>query len=80
MTSAKRNSQGRRHTDDMKNCIRLLRVERRWSQAKLGEQLGVSRQSIAAIERGKHGPSLIFAFQLSRLFGRRIEDIFKHEP
>jgi putative transcriptional regulator len=61
----------------MNNSLRVLRAERRWSQADVAEQLGVSRQTINAIETGKYDPSLPLAFALSRLFGRTIEEIFK---
>jgi putative transcriptional regulator len=60
----------------VKNCLRLLRSERNWSQADLAEKLGVSRQSVNAIETGKFDPSLPIAFRLARLFTRPIEEIF----
>lgn len=60
----------------MKNIIRTLRAERGWSQAALADQLGVSRQSVNAIETGKYDPSLPLAFAIARLFERSIEDIF----
>jgi putative transcriptional regulator len=60
----------------VKNCLRLLRSQRNWSQADLAEKLGVSRQSVNAIETGKFDPSLPLAFRLARLFTRSIEDIF----
>ena len=49
----------------MKNRLRVLRAERRWSQAELGERVGVSRQAINAVETGKHDPSLTLAFALA---------------
>ncbi|PHS21300.1 MAG: transcriptional regulator [Robiginitomaculum sp.] len=63
----------------MKNTLRVLRAERRWSQAVLAEHLDVSRQSINAIETGKYDPSLPLAFAIARLFECRIEDIFDDE-
>lgn len=60
----------------MKNCIHVLRAERRWSQAELGERVGVSRQAINAVETGKHDPSLSLAFKLAEVFELRIEDVF----
>ena len=60
----------------MKNRIRILRSERNWSQTDLAEKLGVSRQTIHAIETGKYDPSLPLAFKLARLFGLAIEEIF----
>ena len=60
----------------MKNRIKVLRAENDWSQARLAEQLGVSRQTINAIETGKYDPSLPLAFDLARVFGKKIEEIF----
>ncbi len=60
----------------MKNSLRMLRAERNWSQADLAEKLGVSRQSVNAIETGRFDPSLPLAFKLSRLFALPIESIF----
>ncbi|PCI87299.1 MAG: transcriptional regulator [Hyphomicrobiales bacterium] len=61
----------------MKNKLKVLRAERGWSQAVLGEKLDVSRQSINAIESGRYDPSLPLAFKIARLFEQAIEDIFK---
>ncbi|MBV7336827.1 helix-turn-helix transcriptional regulator [Chloroflexi bacterium TSY] len=61
----------------MKNRLRVLRAEQRWSQADLAEKLAVSRQTINAIETGKYSPSLPLAFQIARLFEQQIEDIFE---
>ncbi|MEM7494506.1 MAG: helix-turn-helix transcriptional regulator [Pseudomonadota bacterium] len=63
----------------MRNRLRVLRAERKWSQATLADQLGVSRQSVNAIETGKYDPSLPLAFALARLFDCTIEDIFDDE-
>jgi putative transcriptional regulator len=60
----------------MKNVIRDLRQERSWSQQVLAEALGVSRQTIHALEIGKYDPSLPLAFRIAEIFGKRIEDIF----
>jgi len=60
----------------MKNRIRVLRAERRWSQAELGERAGVSRQAINAVETGKHDPSLTLAFAIAEAFNCTIEDVF----
>jgi putative transcriptional regulator len=60
----------------MTNRLRVLRAERRWSQAELAERLNVSRQTINAIETGKYDPSLPLAFAIARLFASRIEDVF----
>lgn len=58
------------------NRLRVLRAERAWSQADLAEHLGVSRQTINAIEVGKYDPSLPLAFRIARIFNLRIEEIF----
>lgn len=60
----------------MQNRIKVLRAENDWSQARLAAELGVSRQTINAIETGKYDPSLPLAFDLARLFGKKIEEIF----
>ena len=61
----------------MKNRLRELRAERRWSQADLAERLGVSRQTVNAIETGRYDPSLPLAFAMAALFGCPIERIFE---
>ena len=63
----------------MKNIIRALRAERGWSPAALADHLGVSRQSVNAIETGKYDPSLPLAFAIARLFEKSIEEIFDDE-
>ncbi len=60
----------------MKNRLRVLRAEREWSQADLADRLGVSRQTINAIETGKYDPSLPLAFALAALFSQPVESIF----
>lgn len=60
----------------MRNRIAVLRAERGWTQAELAQRIGVSRQSVNAIETGKFDPSLPVAFRLARLFDLRIEDVF----
>jgi putative transcriptional regulator len=64
----------------MKNRLKVLRAERNWNQADLAERLGVSRQSVNAIETGKFDPSLPLAFKIARLFQCPIEAIFEEEP
>jgi len=61
----------------VKNCLAELREEKGWSQGDLAEQLGVSRQTINALERGKYDPSLPLAFKIARLFKCAIEEIFE---
>jgi putative transcriptional regulator len=63
----------------VRNQLPVLRSERAWSQADLAARLGVSRQTINALERGKYDPSLPLAFKIAQLFGRRIEEIFEPE-
>ncbi|MFN0068719.1 MAG: helix-turn-helix transcriptional regulator [Limisphaerales bacterium] len=60
----------------MKNRLRELRAAKEWSQGDLAERLGVSRQTINAIETEKYDPSLPLAFKMARLFKRPIEEIF----
>ena len=63
----------------MRNRLRVLRAERRWSQSDLATRLAVSRQTVNAIETGKYDPSLPLAFRIARLFGRSIESVFEPE-
>jgi putative transcriptional regulator len=58
------------------NCLRELRADRGWSQQDLAEHLGVSRQSVNAIETGRYDPSLPLAFRIADVFGLPIEEIF----
>ncbi|GAA0868230.1 helix-turn-helix transcriptional regulator [Brevundimonas basaltis] len=60
----------------MNNRLKVLRAERDWSQAHLAEQLGVSRQTVNALETGRYDPSLPLAFKIARVFGQPIEAIF----
>lgn len=60
----------------MKNRIHVLRAEKRWTQAELAARLNVSRQTINALETEKYDPSLELAFNIARLFGRPLEEIF----
>lgn len=61
----------------MKNKLRELRAAKEWSQADLADKLGVSRQTVNAIETEKYDPSLPLAFKVARLFKSKIEDIFE---
>ena len=63
----------------MNNRIKDLRGERNWSQQALDELLGVSRQTIIAIEKGKYDPSLPLAFGIAKVFELPIESIFQPE-
>ena len=61
----------------MKNQLRELRELKAWSQGELADKLGVSRQTINAIETEKYDPSLPLAFKVARLFRQPIEKIFR---
>lgn len=63
----------------MNNRLKVLRAERNWSQADLAEQLGVSRQTVNALETGRYDPSLPLAFKIARLFDQAIEAIFSDD-
>jgi putative transcriptional regulator len=63
----------------MKNRLRELRAAKDWSQGDLADKLGVSRQTVNAIETEKYDPSLPLAFKVARLFKMRIEDIFSSD-
>ena len=60
----------------MKNRLKVLRAERKWSQQDLAQRLDVSRQSVNAIETGKYDPSLPHAFRIADVFGLPIEQVF----
>ena len=62
------------------NSIRRLRFERNeMTQQDLAERVGVTRQTINAIELGKYSPSLEVAFRIAVVFGVRLEDVFKYD-
>lgn len=58
------------------NHVRELRTKRGWTQAELGERLGVTRQTVISVETGKYEPSLSLAFKIAKVFDKRIEEIF----
>jgi putative transcriptional regulator len=60
----------------MKTRLRMLRAEMEWTQADLAQRLGVSRQTINAIETGKYDSSLPLAIRIARLFSKAVEEIF----
>ena len=62
----------------MKNRLKLLRVERGWTQEQLGQELGVSRQAVNALETEQHDPSLALAYRIAVVFDRPVEDIFEN--
>ena len=61
----------------MKNNLRELRAAKEWSQSDLADKLGVSRQTVNAIETERYDPSLPLAFKVADLFKRPIEDVFE---
>jgi putative transcriptional regulator len=63
----------------MKNCVRELRVAKKWSQGELADRVDASRQTINAIEAAKYDPSLPLAYKIAALFGVPVEDIFENE-
>lgn len=63
----------------MKNRLKVFRAEHDLTQQDLASKLGVTRQTIIAIERGKYDPSLDLAFKIARYFDVAIEDVFKYE-
>lgn len=69
----------RPEASDMKNRIRVLRAERDLTQAELAKRLGVSRNTMNAIENDKYDPSLSLAFKVATLFGLKMEDVFQNE-
>ena len=61
----------------MRNRLKVLREAYGWSQGALADRLGVSRQTVNALETGRYDPSLPLAFRIARLFGEPIEAIFE---
>lgn len=68
----------REHDEEwaMRNNVRELRTEQGWSQVKFAEALGVSRQTVNALEKGRYTPSLPLAFRISEVFELPVERIF----
>ena len=62
----------------MKNRIKVLRAERNMTQEELAQAVGVSRQTINAIEKEKFDPGLVTAFRIVRVFGKTIEEVFEY--
>ncbi len=60
----------------MKNRLEELRTQKGWTQQELSERVGVSRQTIISLERGRYNPSIQLAFRLARQFGVKIEELF----
>jgi putative transcriptional regulator len=64
----------------VKSRLKVLRAEKSWSQGDLADRVGVSRQTINAIETEKYEPSLSLAFKLSAIFDCSIESLFQPDP
>ena len=63
----------------MKNSIRVERAIKRMTQAQLAELIGVSRQTIVAIESEKYVPSTVLSLKIARVFDKSVDDIFELE-
>lgn len=65
---------------ELNNSIRRLRFEHdEMTQQELANRVGVTRQTIIAIEAGKYAPSLMLAFHIARVFGLRVEEVFEYQ-
>ena len=65
----------------MSNEVRLLRfLAHDMTQAELGQRVGLTRQTIAAIEQGRYSPSLEYAFRIAHVFGKRVDEVFHWQP
>jgi len=68
-------------TEPLTNEVRLLRfLAQDMTQAELGQRVGLTRQTIAAIEQGRYSPSLEVAFRIADVFGKRLEEVFHWNP
>jgi putative transcriptional regulator len=65
--------------DPMETHLKVFRAERDMTQEELADQIGVTRQTVIAMEKGNYNPSLELAFKIARLFNAKIEDIFIYE-
>ncbi|NLW92469.1 MAG: helix-turn-helix transcriptional regulator [Syntrophomonadaceae bacterium] len=63
----------------MKNRLRELRELKNLTQEDIANRVGVSRQTIISLEKGKYNPSILLAFKLARIFGLPVEEIFIHQ-
>ena len=63
----------------MKNRVRVYRAINDLTQEELAKKIGVTRQTVLAIEKGKYSPSLDLAFKMAKIFGVKIEEIFIYE-
>ncbi len=63
----------------LKNRIKVLRAEKNLTQEELAKKIGVSRQTINSIEKGKYVPSVLIALKMAKVFGVSVEEIFSIE-
>ena len=68
-------------TESMSNDVKLLRfLSQEITQAELGKRVGITRQTVAAIEQGRYSPSLEIAFRIAHVFGKRVDEVFHWQP
>lgn len=68
-------------TESMSNDVKLLRfLAQEITQAELGKRVGITRQTVAAIEQGRYSPSLEIAFRIAHVFGKRVDEVFHWQP
>ena len=63
----------------MKNKLKVYRAMNDLTQEALADKLGITRQTVISIEKGKYGPSLELAFKIARLFETKVEEVFSYE-
>ena len=61
----------------LNNRLRVLRAEKEISQQMLADEIGISRQTVNSIERGKFNPSVVTALKMAKFFGVAVEDAFQ---
>ena len=64
----------------MENSIEMIRKQQGVTQEELAAALGVSRQTVGSLEKGRYNPSLQLAFRIARYFGRTVEELFFDQP
>lgn len=68
-----------RRCGSLKNNLEKLRKQLKMTQSELADKLEVSRQTVSSIENERYEPSIILAFKIANLFGKKIEEIFIYE-
>ena len=66
----------RQHQEQLKNRLRQLRAQRRWTQKNLADKVDVSRQTIIAIEKGEYSPSAVLALKIAAALNMTMEQVF----